>query len=266
MVQRTRLAPIARNAPVAGLQLAALLLAGLLLAAGALQAPPAAAAQSAGGGPVVVELFTSQGCSSCPPADRLLGDLRGRDDVIALSLHVGYWDYIGWSDPFAKARFTERQRSYMRRLDLRYVYTPQMVVDGRLDVVGSRRGAVERQIDRAKRRGDRVMPRLEQRADGAVAVIPAGQSARPATVWLALYDGKHRTRVPRGENAGRELANYNVVRELKRLATWTGARLEIPLDLARARAAGRAGCALIVQQDGTGPILGAAKMPLDAEE
>jgi hypothetical protein len=238
-----------------------LLLIGLFAAAaGLLAARPGAAAPES---PVVVELFTSQGCSSCPPADRLLGDLRGRDDVIALSLHVGYWDYIGWSDPFAKERFTERQRRYMRRLDLRYVYTPQMVVDGRHDVVGSRRGAVERQIAQAKRRADRVQPELQHRDGQAVAVIPAGRTDRPATVWLALYDGKHTTRVSRGENAGRELANYNVVRELRKLGTWTGDRLEIPLDLAAARASGRAGCALIVQQDGTGPVLGAAKMPLD---
>ena len=99
---------------------------------------------------VVVELFTSQGCSSCPPADEFLKDLSVRDDVLALSLHVDYWDYIGWKDPFAKPEFTNRQRQYAGVMRLRYVYTPQMVVQGIYQAVGSRRGDVLDFIEKAK--------------------------------------------------------------------------------------------------------------------
>src|SRR5277367_5521376 len=96
--------------------------------------------------PVVVELFTSQGCNSCPPADAYLGELAKRPDVLALSLHVDYWDYIGWRDPFAQHAFTLRQRDYSHALSERYVYTPQMVINGQLQGVGSQRGDIERLI------------------------------------------------------------------------------------------------------------------------
>jgi hypothetical protein len=230
-----------------------------LLLAGALAGRPAAAETA----PVVVELFTSQGCSSCPPADRLLGEIKGRDGVIALSLHVDYWDYIGWEDPFGLARHTARQRAYKRRLELDYVYTPQIVVDGRYQAVGSRRAAVEAALAAAADDPARLSPRLETAGAGARLVIPAGDApARPATVWLALYDGRHETRVRAGENAGTALVNHNVVRRWRKLGTWRGDRLEIPLDLAEARAAGRDGCAVLVQVEATGAILGAARMPL----
>src|SRR5215510_9766639 len=102
-----------------------------------LAAPPASA------DPVLVELFTSQGCSSCPPADKLLGELSQRSGVVALAFHVDYWDYIGWKDKFAKPEYTDRQKGYRDALNLRTLYTPQMVIDGRLDVVGSERSEVE---------------------------------------------------------------------------------------------------------------------------
>lgn len=234
-------------------------LAAILGLACSLAARPAAADP----GPVVVELFTSQGCSSCPPADRLLGEIKGRDGVIALSLHVDYWDYIGWEDPFGLARHTARQRAYKRRLKLDYVYTPQIVVDGRYQAVGSRRAAVEAAIAEAADDPVRVRPRLETAGRAARLVVPAGAAPeRPATVWLALYDGRHDTRVRAGENAGTALVNHNVVRRWQKLGTWRGDRLEIPLDLAGARADGRDGCAVLVQAAGTGAILGAARMPL----
>lgn len=211
--------------------------------------------------PVVVELFTSQGCSSCPPADRLLGELRTRDDVIALSFHVDYWDYIGWEDPFAKARYTERQREYVRVMGGRYVYTPQMVFDGHLEAVGSRRAEVQARIARAKADGKAVRPQLVADAGGSRIVVPEGKAETSAAVWLVLYDGRHETPVARGENAGSRLANYNVVRRLERIGTWTGSRLEIPVNLEAARAEGHAGCAVLVQEnDGNGPIVGAAAM------
>jgi hypothetical protein len=136
--------------------LAALAAAVLLsLIAGPLASRPAAAqqgAEPAAASPVVVELFTSQGCSSCPPADALLDELAGRPGVVALSLHVDYWDYIGWKDPYASPMNTARQQRYAEALNLRYVYTPQIVVDGRANVVGSHRAEVPRVSSSATKR------------------------------------------------------------------------------------------------------------------
>jgi len=209
--------------------------------------------------PVVVELFTSQGCSSCPPADRLLGEIKHQPGVIALSLHVDYWDYIGWEDPYGKARHTDRQQAYKRRLALDYVYTPQIVVDGRLQAVGSRRSAVVEGIERARATPPAVRPSLT----AARAVIPAAEIAGTARVWLVTFDAEHATRVGAGENAGDRLVNHNVVRAWRDLGAYTGQRREIALDLADARAAGRSGCALMVQAEGTGAIRGAAMLRFD---
>ncbi len=226
---------------------------------------PGAAAQDASATrpAVVVELFTSQGCSSCPPADALLGELAGRPDVIALSLHVDYWDYIGWKDPFGSPMNTARQRRYAEELGLRYVYTPQMIVDGRINAIGSRRDEVLDAIERAGRQRAGFDLSFMESGGGKV-VIPAGTAPENgATIWLAVFDRSHETEIKRGENAGRKLRNTNVVRSLERLGTWIGQRLEIPLDLAGAAARGRDGCAVIVQQGRNGPVLAAAVFSLD---
>jgi hypothetical protein len=243
--------------------LLALLLALLLAAPAAAQdarAPagpaPAAAPVAA---PIVVELYTSQGCSSCPPADALLAELAGRDDLIALSLHVDYWDYIGWTDPFADPAHTARQRAYARRMDRRTVYTPQMVIDGTYDVIGSRPDAVANAIGMAAETPPAVSVAMTDRMAriGAGIAPPEG-----AAVWLAVWDAWHETDVGRGENAGRRLGHAHVVRRFERLAQWDGRALELPLDLAAARQAGRAGAAVLVQAAGPGPVLGAAKIAL----
>ncbi len=229
----------------------------------ALPGPRGAGAQESAT-PVLVELFTSQGCSSCPPADALLGELAGRADVIALSLHVDYWDYIGWKDPYASPMNTDRQRRYAEALNLRYVFTPQIVVDGRANVVGSRRDEVLAEIEAAAGRAKPLKIQFLTEGGGKV-VIPAGQAPDAgATVWLAVYDRNHSTEIKRGENAGRTLRNANVVRSFERLGTWTGERLEIPLDLVGAAARGRDGCAVIVQEGRAGPVLAAAAMNLDS--
>jgi hypothetical protein len=215
------------------------------------------------GVPVVVELFTSQGCNSCPPADEFLGELASEPGIIALSLHVDYWDYIGWRDPYASPAATARQRQYVRRLGLRYVYTPQMVIDGHADVAGLQRQNVLRTIEKAAV-GRKALEVRFERANGGRIVIPDGHAPEGgAAVWLAVYDGSHQTKVPRGENAGRRLRNYNVVRELTRIGIWQGERLEIPFDMAAAAAQGRDGCAVIVQERPAGPVLGAAAIRLE---
>jgi hypothetical protein len=208
--------------------------------------------------PVVVELFTSQGCNSCPPADALLEELTGEPGIITLSLHVDYWDYIGWQDPYASPEMTGRQQSYAKSLRSPYVYTPQILVDGQAHLVGSRSDKVRQAIDKAAKRGKPVDVRVI-RDNGDKVLIPAGHAPDDgATVWLAIYDGVHETEVQKGENAGRAIRNVHVVRELVDLGTWTGEAMEIPLDLSDAAALGRAGCAVLVQQGRTGPILGAA--------
>jgi len=206
--------------------------------------------------PVVVELFTSQGCSSCPPADALLEELSKRPGVVALSLHVDYWDYIGWRDPFADSAYTERQRLYQTRLDNRFIYTPQMVIDGVYDVVGSRHGQVAQAIEQARGR-QKVALTLTQES----VAIPAGDAPKSgATVWLALLDRHHETPVAAGENHGRKLVNANVVRSFTKIGEWKGEALVLPLDPEAAKKEGRYACAVLLQDGDYGPILGAALM------
>ena len=183
-----------------------------------------------GGGPVVVELFTSQGCSSCPPADRLLSEIGEDPDlstrVFPLAFHVDYWNYIGWTDPFSSERWSERQRAYARAFDSNRVYTPQLVVDGRTDCVGSQERKVERSIRRALERqpAGRVSLRLApgENPDRLRAVAEASlrkDLSRPPVLWVALYQTDRTTSVARGENADRTLHNDYVVRRLHRAFT-----------------------------------------------
>ena len=209
--------------------------------------------------PVVVELYTSQGCYSCPPADAFLGELAKESNVVALSLHIDYWDYIGWKDPYALPGNSQRQRHYSRYLDRRYVYTPQMVIDGTYDVVGSQGDEVLAKIAKASQAEGRVQVEIDWQAGKAI--VPAGEAPEEgATVYLAVYDDKHVTDIKRGENGGKTLAYYNVVRDLQSLGTWNGERMEITLDLDALRAQGQGGCAIIVQTGTHGRILGAADM------
>ncbi len=210
--------------------------------------------------PTVVELFTSQGCSSCPPAEAFLGDLARKDHILALELHVDYWDYIGWKDPFALPATTDRQRRYNQRLGRGYVYTPQMVVDGIAEAVGSDRAAVKRAIQTARETpGPRVAVRVGTTDRGNLTVeLPASDTKVLCDVFLIGYDPLHMTRVLRGENGGRTLNNYNVVREFQHVGFWSGqaAAIELPkLDLAAMRS-----WAVIVQVEDAGAILGAARI------
>jgi hypothetical protein len=233
--------------------------------AAALTAPLVATPADAADKPLtVVELFTSQGCSSCPAADRFLGELAKRDDLVALSLHVDYWDYIGWKDPFASADITRRQRDYAKMLGLRYVYTPQMVIQGADHATGSDRSSVLQKIAEA-----RALPRVPVNARfvGEKLEVTVGDRARAerATVWLAMYDRQHETPVRRGENGGRTLKNYNVVRSMTRIGTWSGQPLVIPATVGESGGRHPDGCAVILQSIKTGRILGAARidMPKD---
>ena len=253
-------------------RLGTLLLAGALVAALAL-VPMAAQADSPAADPssdpkVVLELFTSQGCSSCPSADALLGELSDtRDDVVALSFHVDYWDYIGWEDPFASAETTARQRAYAKSLGIAYVYTPQLVIDGAHHVVGSRRDDVRNAIAASKTvKARRVPVSLASTASGGLAIeIGADDSYYgSARILLVAIDRTHTTSVDAGENRGRTLTNYNVVREFRSVGRWTGGATSLELGPESATGLGD-GCAVLVQQgwEGHGRILGADLLWLD---
>ena len=211
--------------------------------------------------PVVVELFTSQGCNSCPPADALLGELAQRPDLVALAFHVDYWNYIGWQDPFSSPEATKRQRDYAQSLELSSVYTPEMVIDGSFDIVGSNRARVDQVIATASQRQKLPVTIVAGPAGGWHVTIPAGEAAEPATVWLALYDRRHSTPVRRGENAGKTLTDYNIVREFRAIGQWTGAKLDLPVDIGATDLAER-GFAVIIQTATAGRILGAALAPV----
>ena len=210
--------------------------------------------------PVVVELFTSQGCNSCPPADHFLGELARRPDVLALAFHVDYWNYIGWTDPFASKMATQRQRDYSQRLALRYVYTPQMVINGVAEGVGAEPDTIMPLIKAAAADpAPRAVTTLARTGDGRLAVhIDAGSTSEPALVWLVGLDRVDTTSVLRGENEGRTATDYQVVRSFREIGTWTGAALD--LDLAANAAAGDGSVAVLVQLHGTGRIVGAAAL------
>lgn len=216
---------------------------------------------AAGDTPVLVELFTSQGCSSCPQADALAGRLSERDDVVVLSFHVNYWDYIGWSDPFASEQTTERQYGYARALGERNVYTPQMVIGGALPVVGSDERAVMRAIERAGRQLESAPTiRFSRRGNDLLVELGAAEAPRrPADVLLVRYADRRETDVPLGENAGRQLVNHHVVRDMQVVGQWDGGPGEIVLagESFAAGEPGRDGCALFIQRTGQGGILAA---------
>lgn len=231
-------------------------------------APWRAAAQTAPP-TTLVELFTSQGCASCPQADALAAELATRDDLVTLSLHVNYWDYIGWEDRFASEVTTERQRQYARKLGRGMVFTPQVVVDGAFDVVGSDATAVVRAIARAQKAERlRLDIGLEWTPDdGLMVTIPGAHYSGTAAVWLIRYDFENVTRVTAGENRGRTLKTVNTVRDVRRIGTWTGLPLDIrlPPSALTAGSGGRDACVVVVQADDFGPVLGVRKMRLAPE-
>ncbi len=229
----------------------------------ALALAPFAAAADAARPLTVVELFTSQGCDSCPPADAFLGELAEKEGVLALSFHVDYWDYIGWKDVFADPAFTRRQRDHARNLGLRYVYTPQMVIQGSTHATGSDRSAVLERIERAKR-AKRVPVTLRHDASGRLAVaIAQAPEGEEAAVWMVVYDDARATRVRRGENRGRTLIDHNVVRGLRRIGRWTGKAMNIEVGLSGLTVEPGDGAAVILQSTATGRILGAADIAFD---
>ncbi len=215
-----------------------------------------AGAVSAQDNPVVVELFTSQGCSSCPPADAILAELSDREDVIALALHVDYWDYIGWQDVFAQHAFTRRQKAYARTGGWKMIYTPQMVVNGEDDVVGSRPMKLSKLIRKHAERPSHV--NLSVQRDGASIAIRAEAltDARPCDIHVVRYDPSEEVTITRGENAGHTLTYTNIARRWDVVARWDGTgiyegRVEVGQD---------APVVVLVQDPENGHIVAAARL------
>jgi hypothetical protein len=223
--------------------------AGLVLAL--LLAVQGSSVLAAGPQPIVVELFTSQGCSSCPPANANLIELSKRDDVLVLSFAVTYWDYLGWKDSFGKAEFTDRQRIYEPALGQSGPYTPQMVVNGAATVVGNNLAQLEDLVDRA----DAPTGIDVQMLAGRVEIGQGTAPANGADVWLVSYDPDVvQVPVGRGENSGRTLPHTHVVHRLDRLGQWDGAAGSFDIG----KAEGGLRLAVLVQQKNGGKILAAA--------
>lgn len=225
------------------------------------------------GGPVVLELFTSQGCSSCPPADRLLTrlakdpKLAGR--VIPLSFHVDYWDHIGWQDPFASPRWSERQRQYGRAFRSNRIYTPQLVVNGRTECIGSQENVVRQQIASAlaaPSAGRVILEAGPAGADGRLRVKAGAERLSAGgglDLWVAVWETGLETPVGAGENASRKLHNDYVVRRLEKALTLPGKpgaqdSAELVLGLDKRWKRENLGVAAFLQDPETRAILGAA--------
>lgn len=216
---------------------------------------------------VLLELFTSQGCSSCPRADALLPGFIARKDVIAISMSIDYWDYLGWRDTFGQAIFTARQKSYGKRIGDGIIYTLQIIVDGRAHLNGSDQQAIEALIDQ----------RIEERAKSAnvgldvmtrddmlvvsVGETPEGMKVGKATLWMALFSKAKSVKIRRGENRGRVLTYHNVVRELAPIGRWTGKKMVLKLPKKQIMQRGADGCVILLQNGDGGPIVAAAQMP-----
>jgi hypothetical protein len=204
--------------------------------------------------PVVIELFTSQGCSSCPPADALLTTIaRTRPDVLPLAFHVTYWNNLGWRDPYSFEGATARQRSYAHISAQGGIYTPQAVIGGTEDVIGSDTKAVEDALHRAADHATHLALRATR--DGDAIAISLGEGSGAASILIVGYDSQHRTEVGRGENAGATLVESNIVRGLEQVGEWRGE----PVSLRHAPPSGEHAAILVQASDGR--ILAAARVP-----
>ncbi|WP_374373512.1 DUF1223 domain-containing protein [Dongia sp.] len=210
--------------------------------------------------PVVVELFTAEGCSSCPPADRYLADLAQRRDLLALSFHVDYWDYTGWQDRFAAPAFGARQHAYAKAKGENMVYTPQIVIAGALPMLGSDRVAVEAGLRAARNRKVMAEPVLAKDAGGDIRLtLPATPLSVPASLWFVTFTHRDQSDVTAGENNGQRVVSVNIVRTLRKLGQWQGGALTQSIRLTpEEMAAAPDACAIIANEAEFGPVVAAA--------
>ncbi|MFI4889046.1 MAG: DUF1223 domain-containing protein [Steroidobacterales bacterium] len=206
----------------------------------------------------VVELFTSEGCSSCPPAERYIGELVERSDVLALTFHVDYWDDLGWRDRFALPASVQRQRNYAKALRLSTVYTPQVVIDGKQDFVGSDRPSIGRALSAGR---DGVAVGIARVGPDILVDVGAQAASVPCDVMLVAYRRTAVAAIGRGENAGRTISEFNVVRDFRSLGRWDGQarQYRAPIDSLPGDATD---VAVLVAQAGQAPIIGARTLAL----
>ncbi|MEM8811121.1 MAG: DUF1223 domain-containing protein [Pseudomonadota bacterium] len=214
----------------------------------------------------VLELFTSQGCSSCPPADALLQKFAADNDLLALSFPVDYWDYLGWKDTLASRDNTERQYAYAKRRGDRSVYTPQVIINGREHAVGSDRRAIMKSIkEQADASGGALTVDVNLDVSGESVRVTLGDAVKKvpkARVWLVFYNSQETVAIGRGENRGTTITYTNIVRDMVSLGTWQGDALTF--EKARADLTGKSDydhCVVIVQRDERGlpgAIIGAS--------
>jgi hypothetical protein len=228
----------------------ALLVLWLCAAAGS---PQSAHAQTT---PVVVELYTSQGCSSCPPADALMHKLAKREDVIALALHVDYWDYIGWEDAFALPEHADRQRTYARHGGRNSIYTPQIIINGVDSIVGARGMEIADTIMAHKARNTGVSLAVRRTGSKLVISAEAKTSPGPMDVMVVRYTPQRDVMITRGENAGRQMSYVNIVENWQHVTNWSGAE---PL-LVETAISGDAPVVVLLQSADQGPIQAAAQL------
>ena len=212
----------------------------------------------------VVELFTSQGCSSCPPADQIIGELAKDPNVIALSMPIEYWDYLGWKDTLADSRFSARQKAYSQMRGDRDVYTPQVIVNGSANVIGSDRSAIDSAIQNTQKAGVMSVPVTMTLSGKQINVsVAASKAAAPAhgEVWICSVSKAVPISIGRGENRGREVTYYNVVRNVLKVGDWNGNSGSWTVPLENISRDG-VDAAVVYVQDGNrerpGPMLGAA--------
>jgi len=214
--------------------------------------------------PVLLELFTSQGCSDCPAADHMVTELANRDDVIALSLQITYWDILGWKDTFATEANTRRQKSYAQIMNRSGIYTPQMIIDGRLDVIGNQRDRVMRAV--ATRTGALsretsipiVLRKISNRIEIAIPKSARG-SKSAGTIWVMRTLARGSVNVGDGENRHQQLTYTNLVRDLQRAGEWNGQsmKIDLPLNVSKVK---YDGIVVVLQAEDFGPVLGAAAL------
>ncbi|SFQ26559.1 hypothetical protein SAMN05421853_103119 [Roseivivax halotolerans] len=205
---------------------------------------------------MVIELYTSQGCSSCPPADALLNKLALDENVIALALHVDYWDYIGWKDSFANPAFTARQKGYAEAAGRRSIYTPQMIIDGTHDVVGNRAKDVTAIVAREAGIETPVSIRLARSGDALSIALSSDAPVGPVDIHVVRYRAGDTVSVERGENAGRDLDYSHIVTDWDVVARWDGdspLTTEVPVS-------GDLPIVVLAQEPDYGPILSAARL------
>ncbi|NOE16718.1 DUF1223 domain-containing protein [Ruegeria atlantica] len=217
-----------------------------------------AAKVAAGDDPVVVELFTSQGCSSCPPADRIMHDLAKRDDVIGLALHVDYWDYIGWKDEYADPDHTLRQRAYAREGGRSMIYTPQMVINGQHDIVGAQARELDRLIEAHLKAAPEALVTAVRSADEVTVDVTPVELPKGDTydVHVVQYSPMRHASIRRGELAGHELDYANVVEAWQIAGQWDGTApqtfaVQLGSDLP---------AVVLIQRAGEGPIVAATRV------